>query len=137
MEDFASALPLPLDARPQRTALSCPDCSGTLTVQIEGSSGYLHFRCRIGHSFSLLSLLACKEEVLETRLWESVTALEELVSLLHDLDRAGSPYRNGCPHDEGRRRVETLQGAAAVLRGLLDANVPLPLRTADAADGAC
>lgn len=93
MNDGAPALPAVLGPTARHTAVTCPDCAGALTVQTEGDTGYLLFRCRTGHAFSLTSLLACKEEVLEVRLWTSLTALDELAALLRDLDRVGGAFR--------------------------------------------
>jgi hypothetical protein len=126
-----SALPPVLARIPRCTAVTCPDCAGTLTVQTEGDTGYLHFRCRTGHAFSLTSLLACKEEVLEARLWTALTALEELAALLRDLDRVGEPFRDGCPAPEAHRRIADLDLAMTGLRRILDGNLPLVVGAGD------
>lgn len=131
MDDTPQPLPAALDTTPRCTAVTCPDCAGSLSVRTEGSSGYLHFRCRIGHGFSLTSLLAWKEEVLEARLSSSLTALEEFAALLRDLDRVGEPYRDGCPPDVARRRIANLEAAATALRQVLDANLPLVVGAPD------
>lgn len=64
------------------TDMGCPDCRGVLSVNSEGDGGFLIFTCRIGHSFSSESLVAAKEEQLETALWTSVELYEE-IELLH------------------------------------------------------
>jgi two-component system, chemotaxis family, protein-glutamate methylesterase/glutaminase len=125
------ALPPGIDGDERLTGVACPDCGGTLTVRAEGRSGYLHFRCRIRHAFSVGSLLATKEDVLEATLWASVRALEELAALLGDLHRLGDPYSDSCRADDARRRITELERAGAVLRGVLDGNVPLALVPSD------
>jgi hypothetical protein len=131
MEETVPALPSVIGLDRRCTGLACPDCSGTLTVQIEGQSGYWHFRCRIGHGFSLASLLACKEEVLETSLWSAVTALAELAALLRDLDGVDGAWRDTCSPDAAHRRLSSLERAASALREALDSNVRIMLGDGD------
>ena len=88
---------LPPDARDDHeiTGLGCPDCPGVLQVRVEGHRRHLHFECRIGHSFSLEELLAAKEAQIEEALWGAVVTLEEMASLIGDLDRQGFLGRSG------------------------------------------
>src|SRR5262245_23467717 len=69
-------------AREQTTGLTCPDCPGVL--EVSSDEEHLLFRCRIGHTYSLQDLIQAKETRLEDLLWAPVTALEELIALLHD-----------------------------------------------------
>lgn len=59
--------------------LSCPICQGVLTETV--ASSFKHFRCHVGHAFSLQSLLAEQNEELERALWAAVRALEESAAL--------------------------------------------------------
>jgi two-component system chemotaxis response regulator CheB len=53
----------------------CPNCKGDLwEIQQEG---LFHFRCRIGHAFSPLALLASQAEALDDTLNEAFRALKE------------------------------------------------------------
>lgn len=62
-----------------RTELVCPICNGVLT---EAQPGVLqHFRCHVGHAFSLESLIREQSEELERALWAAVRALEESAAL--------------------------------------------------------
>jgi hypothetical protein len=111
---------------PEVTGLSCPDCSGVLEVEAGGAS-HLHFRCRIGHAYSLAGLLGIKEQILEDRLWTVVMTLEELATLLADLEawaegRCGPEIPGPC-----RERRRALEGHAATIRRLLDRDQPLSL----------
>src|SRR5688572_5852439 len=67
------------------TDLGCPDCRGVLAVQEIGDGGHLSFECRVGHAFSSESLVAAKEEQLETALWTVVELFEEMNMLHNDL----------------------------------------------------
>jgi len=85
------ALPSDLALHPGEhlTGLICPDCGGNLVVVILRES-HLHFRCRVGHAYALIELLAAKEERLEAALWKAVYCFEEMAALLEDL--VGRPH---------------------------------------------
>jgi hypothetical protein len=113
--------------KPQVTALVCPDCPGTLTVETRGYKGHLHFACRIGHTFAVPDLLAAKEQRIEERLWGAVLALEEMGALLRDLD--GQAARE-CGAEVGRacqNRRQVVEAHARSLRALIDGDQPLDL----------
>ena len=61
------------------STFGCPDCGGTLW-ELE-QKNLLRFRCRIGHAYSLESLLAKQSDALEDALWFALRALEEKASL--------------------------------------------------------
>jgi two-component system chemotaxis response regulator CheB len=67
------------------TDLGCPDCRGVLTVQEASGYGLLTFRCGVGHTFSLESLMPLKEDQVEEALWSAVELYEELAMLHHYL----------------------------------------------------
>jgi two-component system chemotaxis response regulator CheB len=57
----------------------CPSCQGTLTEsQLQG---FRMFRCHVGHSFSLDSMVDEQAQALEHALWAASRALEESASL--------------------------------------------------------
>ncbi|HEY0478929.1 MAG TPA: chemotaxis protein CheB [Kofleriaceae bacterium] len=57
----------------------CPMCDGVMT---EAQAGTLeHFRCHVGHAFTLDSLVREQSEQLERVLWAAVRALEESAAL--------------------------------------------------------
>jgi len=61
------------------SAFSCPDCSGPLW---EHHDGPLHrFRCRVGHAFTLETMMAGREENIETTLWMVLNALDETAQM--------------------------------------------------------
>jgi len=57
----------------------CPDCGGVLSE--EGHQEIPHFRCRIGHAYSLNALLAGQDDALEAALWAAVRSLQENAEL--------------------------------------------------------
>jgi two-component system chemotaxis response regulator CheB len=57
------------------SAFSCPECGGVLwEIQDEK---VLRFRCRVGHGFSIESMMAEQSEALETALWVALKTLQE------------------------------------------------------------
>jgi two-component system chemotaxis response regulator CheB len=69
------------------SAYTCPECHGTLWEVQQGTA--LDFCCRVGHRFSVESLVARESEQVETALWTAVRVLEEKAALLCRLaDRA-------------------------------------------------
>jgi two-component system chemotaxis response regulator CheB len=66
--------------RPGEAAeLVCPLCQGVLTESARGA--FNHFRCHVGHAFSLESLVREQGEALERALWAAVRSLEESAAL--------------------------------------------------------
>jgi two-component system chemotaxis response regulator CheB len=57
------------------TAVVCPICQGVLTEAHAGK--FEHFRCHVGHAFSMESLVREQSESMERALWAAVRALEE------------------------------------------------------------
>ena len=61
------------------SAFSCPECGGVLWELRNGE--LVRFRCRVGHAFSIESVLAAQNEQLEAALWTALKTLEESASL--------------------------------------------------------
>ena len=59
--------------------LVCPICQGVLT-EVHPKL-FTHFRCHVGHAFSLQSLVNEQSEEIERALWAAVRALEESAAL--------------------------------------------------------
>jgi two-component system chemotaxis response regulator CheB len=57
----------------------CPICQGVLTEAHAGR--FEHFRCHVGHAFSLESLVREQSEELERAMWAAARALEESSTL--------------------------------------------------------
>jgi two-component system, chemotaxis family, protein-glutamate methylesterase/glutaminase len=58
---------------------ACPQCGSTLWEIHDGN--LLRFRCRVGHAYTLETMLAQQDETLEEVLWRALKTLEEQASL--------------------------------------------------------
>ena len=119
---------------PHVTGITCPECSGVLEVQREGH-GNLRFICRVGHTMSVDELLAGKEEKIETDMWATVRAMEELVALLEDLEtyaRRHGRIQIGGPHGE---RIVQARDHIRRIRRILEEKRPVDLTVAGDAGG--
>ena len=69
------------------SGLTCPECSGALWEVKEHD--LIQYRCRVGHVYSLESMLAEQARSVEGALWAGVVALEERAQLMRRVaDRA-------------------------------------------------
>ncbi|MBV8518980.1 MAG: chemotaxis protein CheB [Acidobacteria bacterium] len=59
---------------------ACPECHGVL-LQMKDANP-LRFRCHTGHAYTLESLLADMDDVIEDSLWSAIRALEERAMLM-------------------------------------------------------
>jgi hypothetical protein len=110
----------------QITGLSCPSCPGVLMVRVEKTGeSFLHFQCRIGHTFSTEEVLAAKEKSFEDHLWNSTTALDELANLIADLQSSPSPELTR-DNNLGARREQALQ-QSKMIRQIIEKNQPIQL----------
>jgi two-component system chemotaxis response regulator CheB len=58
---------------------SCPDCGGTLWERAEGDT--MSYRCRVGHAYTMSSLVVRHFEAVERALWSGYRALEERAAM--------------------------------------------------------
>jgi two-component system chemotaxis response regulator CheB len=101
----------------ESSGLSCPDCHGVLFAISERD--FLRFRCRVGHAWSIASLLAEHRTAVEGALWMALRALEEKAALCADMStRAQASGANISAHRFAEQATEAME-AAEVLRGLL------------------
>jgi two-component system chemotaxis response regulator CheB len=61
------------------SGFACPECSGVLWETAD--EGLPRFRCRVGHAYSIESLLAGQGTALDAALWAAYRALEERAAL--------------------------------------------------------
>ena len=93
---------------------ACPDCGGTLWERSEGET--VSYWCRVGHAFTLNSLVARHDEALERTLWAACRALEERAAMsrrvARRLDERGRSESGG----RFERRATVAAGQAAELK---------------------
>jgi len=86
--------------------LGCPECGGGMNrVRAVGST---HYVCHAGHSYAPQTLLAAKEEGIESALWTALSALQEKSMVLFDL-----AHRAAEAGDEAGRRGHEAAAARA------------------------
>jgi two-component system, chemotaxis family, protein-glutamate methylesterase/glutaminase len=73
----------PLDRIIEPQGITCPDCGGFLAEV--GSGKTRHFRCHVGHTFSLESLSEGHADVLERALWVALRRLNEQRTIQQNL----------------------------------------------------
>jgi len=107
------------------TGLVCPDCSGNLVVSAQ--QDHVSFHCRVGHTYGIVELVLAKESALESAVWRTVFAFEELAAMLTDLDSHG--LAEWCGPDNCRARSELAQEQAKRLRAVIEIDRPLTERS--------
>ena len=108
---------------------SCPECNGTLWEVREGK--LLRFRCRVGHAYGEESLLASKNEELETALWTALRTLEEKAALHRRLSQEAARKRNSWVAKHFQRTADQVYQQAQAIRRLLVAPEQHPLSGTD------
>jgi two-component system, chemotaxis family, protein-glutamate methylesterase/glutaminase len=86
----------------------CPDCGGELFE--EGTHNLPYFRCRVGHSYSIDTLLSAQNETVEDALWAAVRSLKENAELkvrtATTLERGGSTSNAARLREDARSQLE-------------------------------
>jgi len=97
-----------------RAELVCPLCHGVLTEADMG--GFRHFRCHVGHAFSLESLVLEQGEDVERALWAAVRSLEEEAALTRRLKQS---QRSAKLRERFSDKEQSLMQQADVIRAIL------------------
>lgn len=95
------------------SGFTCPECHGPL---YEKSSQIPEFRCRVGHGFSLPSLLEESTSTQERKMYEAIVALEEGA----DLARYAAARPQAESPEQLKKEAEQLRRHAAAIRKLLE-----------------
>jgi two-component system, chemotaxis family, protein-glutamate methylesterase/glutaminase len=115
-----SATHAAMSSQRQVTEIGCPDCSGVLSQLKDDDGPHLRFVCKVGHAYSLYSLLQAKEDQLEQALWSAISLFQH-VEMLDDLllthiDETGLPIRT-----EGlAARLQQVRAQAARIRTMIE-----------------
>jgi two-component system chemotaxis response regulator CheB len=115
------------DAQPGALApFSCPDCGGALWETDEG--GVASYRCRVGHAFTMNSLVVRHADVVDRALWTAYRALEERAAMsrrvarrLGERGRRESASRFERQADESARHAQELKAVLDGVEAALDA----------------
>jgi two-component system, chemotaxis family, protein-glutamate methylesterase/glutaminase len=101
------------------SAFSCPECAGPL-YEI-GDGELVRFRCRVGHAYTIESVLEEKSEVLENALYLALNTLRERATMSERLaasSRVHGRVRAAASFEERSR--EAKRSAAVILRLLTE-----------------
>jgi two-component system chemotaxis response regulator CheB len=101
----------------QPSPFACPDCDGVLW-EIE-QSGFLRFRCRVGHAFTAQHLGLEQRQAVETALWEALRALEESASLYRRMAGRANDSRHEVPARLYQERAADTESNSKILRDFL------------------
>lgn len=110
------------------SVFSCPECGGVLWEVHDGN--LLRFRCRVGHAYSVDSILAGQTEAVEEALWTALKTLEESASLSRRLARdARNQGKDWLAKRFSERAQEAEKHAAAIRQVLAKASMDAQLNT--------
>ncbi len=117
------------------SALTCPECNGALWETDE--HGILRFRCRVGHAYTVESLVAAQGASLEAALWTALRALEERVALSERLGRRFHARGRETTAARYHRQAQEAREQAEVVRNALAELLPVerPVSIADERSG--
>jgi two-component system, chemotaxis family, protein-glutamate methylesterase/glutaminase len=104
------------------SGITCPECNGVLWETDE--DGILRFRCRVGHAFTLESLVASQGLSLEAALWTALRALDERVALAERLSRRFGVQGKEATAERYHKQASEAREQAAVIRLALDELIP-------------
>ena len=113
----------PLSSDGQVTEIGCPGCSGVLSQWMDGEGPHLRFVCKVGHAYSLSSLLQAKEAQLEDALWSALSVFQHVEMLdellLKHIDENGVPI----PPDGLAARLKQIRVQAALIRTVIEETI--------------
>jgi hypothetical protein len=115
-------MPRPSNSTP--VLISCPDCSGVLSVRHVNNSTRSEYECQTGHRYSTLSLLQSKEEQFEHVLWHLVALAEHLETISEDAEREAKEDGDADLVGELRRRRGQIRDHRERTRQMLSETEP-------------
>jgi len=99
------------------SSFSCPDCHGVLWQIDEGRMR--RFRCRVGHAWSVDSLLAEHGQAVEGALWMALRSLEEKAALSAQLSDGARRGNREISAERFAEQAIEAQRAAELIRRML------------------
>lgn len=107
------------------SGFACPECSGVLWESAD--EGLPRFRCRVGHAYSIESLLAGQGSALDAALWAAYRALEERAALTERMaERMRERGQERLAERFAEQTTETRVRADLIRRVLLTAPEEIP-----------
>lgn len=100
------------------TGLTCPDCHGAIWEVREEK--FLHFKCRVGHSYSPQSMADAHSDSLERAMWAALKSLEENIALTRKLVEHSRKRNREKAVEVYERQIREKEKHALVLHALLD-----------------
>ena len=110
--------------KPEETAasgLTCPDCGGALWEQENGD--LLRYSCRVGHAYSVESMVVEQGSAVENVLWGALAALQAREDLLRRVSRRASRSENPITARSFDSKADDVAAQAKMLRDVLEAGV--------------
>lgn len=114
------------------TGLTCPDCHGAIWEVHEGK--LVHFKCRVGHSYSPQIMADAHSESLERAMWAALKSLEENIALLRKLVEHSRKRHREKAAEVYERQIQEKEKHALVLHALLDGKSEEMVRALDRAE---
>lgn len=99
------------------SAFACPDCHGTLWELSDAD--VVRYRCRVGHAYSVDSLLAGQGRALEDALWIALRSLEEKAALHRRLIERFAQRGNRLTVDRYEEQAREAEEQAENIRKLI------------------
>lgn len=99
------------------SAFSCPECGGVLWEVNDGE--LLRFRCRVGHAYSIDSVIAAQTEEVERALWVALKILEEQAALSNRLAKQARQQSHELLAHSFEQRVHDAEQQAAIIQRVL------------------
>jgi two-component system chemotaxis response regulator CheB len=99
------------------SVFSCPECGGVLWEVHD--ENLLRFRCRVGHAYSVDSILAGQSQAVEEPLWMALKTLEESASLSRRMAKHAREWGKDWLAKRFDEKVQEAERRAALIRQVL------------------
>jgi two-component system chemotaxis response regulator CheB len=99
------------------SVFSCPGCGGVLWEIQDGD--LLRFRCRVGHAYSVESVLAEQDEALEDALWVALKTLEESADLSRRMAKQAHDRGNDWLASRFEAKLNSINQRIGIIRKVL------------------